>query len=332
MRFLAVKNWRTFQHYADRRPPWIKLYVSLLDDLEFFRLSDSEQIAIVKVWMLAARVGHPLPNDPRVIQNRAGVKPRTLQRLIDGGWLELVNEPGQQVEWASRHIPDEVRDEVWKRDSGKCRHCGGTDHVEIDHVIPISRGGTGDIENLQLLCRKCNRKKRQRTSVPGEGLSSGGLASVQHPSSDGPASRADARSREGEVEGENRERTTTTTTAPRWRQHFRDGGMAAAAAASYEAEHRDPAAFDRALVELAEPLGGNGFGWSVLGQALFEMRSNGVAWHAKRCFRYCEQVKQGPAPSTNGNGRHATKQSRNLDAIAEGVRQLKAKEMAHGNA
>jgi hypothetical protein len=326
MRFLAVKNWRTFQHYSDRRPPWIKLYVSLLDDLEFFRLSDSEQIAIVKVWMLAARVGHPLPNDPRVIQNRAGVKPRTLQRLIDGGWIELVDEPDQQVEWASRHIPDEVRDEVWKRDGGKCRHCGGTDHVEIDHVIPISRGGTGDIENLQLLCRKCNRKKRQRTSVPDESLSSDGLASVQHPSSDGPASRADARSREGEGEGENRERTTPSPAAAHpddWSRHF--GGDSAFAAQAYRKLHRHPDAFDRALAKLAAPITGGGFGWDLVGRALVEMHSNGKEWHAGLCAGYCKRLKAGPAPKLNGNGRHAARRSRNLEVLAASV-----KEVGHG--
>lgn len=31
--------------------------------------------------------------------------------------------------------------------------------LEIDHVVAESRGGSGDISNLQLLCRACNRRK-----------------------------------------------------------------------------------------------------------------------------------------------------------------------------
>ncbi|HEX5842416.1 MAG TPA: HNH endonuclease signature motif containing protein, partial [Pseudomonas sp.] len=31
--------------------------------------------------------------------------------------------------------------------------------IEIDHVIPISKGGTTNEDNLQALCWRCNRKK-----------------------------------------------------------------------------------------------------------------------------------------------------------------------------
>ncbi|WP_261570002.1 TerD family protein [Frankia gtarii] len=63
---------------------------------------------------------------------------------------------------ASRVIPQAVKAEVWRRDGGVCVECGGSEHLEFDHVIPFSRGGASSVDNLQLLCRRCNRTKGAR--------------------------------------------------------------------------------------------------------------------------------------------------------------------------
>ena len=39
----------------------------------------------------------------------------------------------------------------------KC--CGGYEYLEYDHISPYSCGGSNDVSNIQLLCRKCNRSK-----------------------------------------------------------------------------------------------------------------------------------------------------------------------------
>jgi len=57
-------------------------------------------------------------------------------------------------------ISDDVKTFVWQRDKGRCVKCGGNENLEFDHIIPFSKGGSSTGRNLQLLCEKCNREKR----------------------------------------------------------------------------------------------------------------------------------------------------------------------------
>ena len=53
----------------------------------------------------------------------------------------------------------------------KCRECGATKEeirLEIDHIIPWSKGGKTELENLQTLCRNCNHSKHTRIWVGGQ--------------------------------------------------------------------------------------------------------------------------------------------------------------------
>lgn len=56
----------------------------------------------------------------------------------------------------------EAKIRVMKRDRFQCVYCGepGTDvELEIDHIIPVSKGGSNNFSNLVTACRKCNRAK-----------------------------------------------------------------------------------------------------------------------------------------------------------------------------
>lgn len=62
----------------------------------------------------------------------------------------------------SRRISQKIRDQVWKRDEGKCVECGSNKNLEFDHIIPHSKGGANTYRNIQLLCESCNRAKSDK--------------------------------------------------------------------------------------------------------------------------------------------------------------------------
>lgn len=59
-------------------------------------------------------------------------------------------------------VTPKIRFEVLKRDNFTCQYCGAHGEgvvLEVDHIIPISKGGTSDMGNLSTACFDCNRGK-----------------------------------------------------------------------------------------------------------------------------------------------------------------------------
>lgn len=68
-----------------------------------------------------------------------------------------------------RRIPAQMRDAVFVRDQGKCTFVGRTGHrcgsmnaLQIDHIVPVARGGAASMDNLRLLCGYHNRLEAER--------------------------------------------------------------------------------------------------------------------------------------------------------------------------
>jgi len=87
-----VKGWDKFQHFKDRRPPWIKLYRDILDDIEWHELDPAAAKSLVMIWLIASENDGALPSvrklSFRLRQSETEVS-STLTKLSH--WLEQVD-------------------------------------------------------------------------------------------------------------------------------------------------------------------------------------------------------------------------------------------------
>ena len=74
----------------------------------------------------------------------------------------LLSASGSPAKRKREPIPRDVKHAVWARDEGRCVECDSDFDIQYDHVIPLSMGGANTVENLQLLCARCNQRKGGR--------------------------------------------------------------------------------------------------------------------------------------------------------------------------
>jgi len=58
---------------------------------------------------------------------------------------------------------------IYSRDGHCCIYCGSEENLSIDHIVPRSKGGTDDEQNLATACRSCNSSKRDRDLIDWRG-------------------------------------------------------------------------------------------------------------------------------------------------------------------
>ena len=67
---------------------------------------------------------------------------------------------------AVRNVPPKRRIEVLEKYKFRCAYCGASAadgaSLEVDHIIPVSKGGSNELSNLQTLCKSCNVGKSDR--------------------------------------------------------------------------------------------------------------------------------------------------------------------------
>jgi hypothetical protein len=126
----------------------------------------------LELWLLCDDQGQ-LPTDEIItwkIHRTANTWIEARDKLINAGLIQgTVFVPARQA-YEARQAWRDVYGSEWpltrlqilERDSYTCQYCGDEAN-HVDHIVPISRGGTNDPENLVASCSSCNHRKGNRT-------------------------------------------------------------------------------------------------------------------------------------------------------------------------
>lgn len=69
-----------------------------------------------------------------------------------------------------RAIPEQIQEQVRRRAKYLCEYCHASEQWQyvaftMEHIVPLSRGGTDDLDNLALACFPCNRRKSDKLTA-----------------------------------------------------------------------------------------------------------------------------------------------------------------------
>lgn len=97
---LKMKNWSSYQSYKDRRPPWIRLHKSLLDNFEYLTMSLAGRSTLPLLWLLASEDENPVTGLIRICNKKISFRLRLpiseitegINECIKNGFVEEVQE------------------------------------------------------------------------------------------------------------------------------------------------------------------------------------------------------------------------------------------------
>lgn len=125
-----------------------------------------------RVGVQLSPISVPYPNYKFQYTSAGGNSGQSTDIRLDTPTLDALSETlVQKIRWAKSAagqralMTSRLRGWVKERDNHTCRQCrisvAAEPHLllEVDHIIPVSKGGLSDPENLQTLCWRCNRTK-----------------------------------------------------------------------------------------------------------------------------------------------------------------------------
>ena len=118
---------------------------------------------------LAPSLQHKLDTHVRLIEQIKGLLPitHTIIEVATFDTQKMQNPEISGIEYQQGELQGyQVREYLLEKFSRKCVYCGKKNiPLQIEHIIPKSRGGSNRVSNLTIACEKCNLKKGNKTNI-----------------------------------------------------------------------------------------------------------------------------------------------------------------------
>lgn len=117
---MKIKNFAKFQHFKDRRPPWIKLYRDILDNMEWHELDGDSAKALVMLWLIASENSGQLP-EKKNLAFRLRMSEEKLSQLLSNlsDWLDCSDTELISTRYQDEPVADESYTDTVDFDAGE---------------------------------------------------------------------------------------------------------------------------------------------------------------------------------------------------------------------
>jgi hypothetical protein len=154
---MRIKNWKKFQHFRDRKPPWIKLYRDLLDDREWHNLEPKAAKMLVMLWLLASESDGVLP-DHETIAFRLRLSVQQVKHDISrlSQWLEQSDIATISSGYQDDPLETETETETESVSTQKKASRLPEDWEPSDELIAFMRKERPDLNPSHTIMKFCN--------------------------------------------------------------------------------------------------------------------------------------------------------------------------------
>ena len=126
---MKIKNWNKFQHFKDRKPPWVKLYRDLLDDIDWHELDAQASKVLVMLWLIASEEDGNIPATKTLAFRLRMTEKQTIDCLNKlSHWLE--QDDISSI--SERYQNDSLETETYKEKEKETKKMQAPDGVSAD--------------------------------------------------------------------------------------------------------------------------------------------------------------------------------------------------------